>query len=55
MTNKGADQTARMRRLIWAFIVRIWHEHVVIWHDLAHMNESIMVLCWLLIVIANQH
>ena len=23
--NKGADQTARMRRLICAFVVRIWH------------------------------
>ena len=24
--NKGADQTARMRRLICAFVVRIWHK-----------------------------
>ena len=24
--NKGADQTARMRRLICAFVVRIWHQ-----------------------------
>ena len=26
MNNKDADQTARMRRLIWAFVVRIWHK-----------------------------
>ena len=26
--NKGADQTARMRRLICAFVVRIWHKQV---------------------------
>ena len=24
MNNKGADQTARMRKLICAFVVRIW-------------------------------
>ena len=24
--NEGADQTARMRRLICAFVVRIWHK-----------------------------
>ena len=32
-TNKGADQTARMRRLICAFVVRIWHKQVFSWHD----------------------
>ena len=26
MNNKGADQTARMRRLICAFVVHIWHK-----------------------------
>ena len=26
--NKGADQTAWMRMLICAFVVRIWHKHV---------------------------
>ena len=26
MNNKGADQTARMRRLICTFVVRIWHK-----------------------------
>ena len=26
--NKGADQTALMRRLICAFVVRIWHKQV---------------------------
>ena len=25
---KGADQTARMRRLICAFVVRIWHKQI---------------------------
>ena len=28
MNNKGADQTAPMRRLIDVFIVRIWHKQV---------------------------
>ena len=32
MNNKGADQTARMRRLICAFVVRIWHKQVFPWH-----------------------
>ena len=32
--NKGADQTARMRRLICAFVVRIWHsKQVFSWRD----------------------
>ena len=26
--NKGADQTARLHRLICAFVVRIWHKNV---------------------------
>ena len=26
MNNKGADQTARMRRLVFALVVRIWHK-----------------------------
>ena len=26
MNNKGADQTVRMRKLICAFVVRIWHK-----------------------------
>ena len=28
VNNKGADQTARMRRLICAFVVRMWHIQV---------------------------
>ena len=32
MNNKGADQTARMRRLICAFDVRIWHKQVFSGH-----------------------
>ena len=34
MMNKGADHTARMRRLICAFVVRIWHK--TRFHDLIH-------------------
>ena len=30
--NKGADQTARMRRLICTFVVRIWLKQVFSWH-----------------------
>ena len=30
--NKGADQTARMRKLIRTFVVRIWHKQVFSWH-----------------------
>ena len=29
--NKGADQTARMHRLICTFVVRIWHKQVFSW------------------------
>ena len=31
MNNKGADQTARMCRLICTFVVRIWHKQVFSW------------------------
>ena len=31
MNNKGADQTAWKRRLICAFVVRIWHKEVFSW------------------------
>ena len=34
--SKGADQTARMRRLICAFVVRIWQNRFS--HDGAHMS-----------------
>ena len=34
MNNKGADQTAQMRRLICAFIVRIWQNRFS--YDEAH-------------------
>ena len=30
--NKGADQTARMRRLSCTFVVRIWLKQVFLWH-----------------------
>ena len=29
--NKGADQTAQMRRLICAFVVHIWHKQILTW------------------------
>ena len=31
MSNNGADQTVRMRRLICAFDVRLWHKQVFSW------------------------
>ena len=31
MNNKGADQTARMRRLICTFVVRIWQKQIFSW------------------------
>ena len=31
VSNKGADQTVRMRRLICVFVVRIWHKLVFLW------------------------
>ena len=34
--NKGADQSARMRRLICAFVVRIWQNRFS--HDVAHFS-----------------
>ena len=36
--NKGADQTARMRRLICAFVVRIWQNRFS--HDVAQMRHK---------------
>ena len=37
MNNKGADQTARMRRLICAFVVHIWHRQGFI-YDAIELN-----------------
>ena len=34
--NKGADQTAQMRRLICTFVVRIWHDRFS--HGVAYIN-----------------
>ena len=36
--NKGANQTARMRRLICTFVVRIWLKQVS--HDVAHITVN---------------
>ena len=38
MNNKGADQTARMRRLICAFVVRMDRFS----HDIAHSKVNII-------------
>ena len=45
--NNGADHTARMRRLICAFVVRIWHKQVFSWRGLCFpkVNE-VPVHCW---------
>ena len=39
MNNKGADQTAQMRRLICAFAVHIWH-HIFSWPGSYVIEES---------------
>ena len=36
MNNKGADQNARLCRLICAFVVRMWHNRFS--PDMAHMS-----------------
>ena len=38
MNNKGAGQTARMRRLICAFGGRIWQKRVFSWHGSFHIK-----------------
>ena len=49
--NKGADQTARMRRLICAFVVRIWQKQVLSWcgsyshHRCKMRNKMVALLC----------
>ena len=39
--NKGADRTAWMRRLICAFVVRIWHKQVFSWRDSNVIQKSL--------------
>ena len=39
MNNKGTDQTAQMRRLICAFVVRMWQKRFP--HDVAHMKPDL--------------
>ena len=43
ITNKGADQTARMHRLICVFVVRIWH---MFSHDVAELESSATCCMW---------
>ena len=35
---KGADQTAPMRRLVCAFVVRIWYKQVFSWHGSFYLS-----------------
>ena len=49
--NKGADQTEWMRRLICAFVVRIWHKQVFSWRGPIIINKPqqnfiIILLCF---------
>ena len=43
MNNKGAEQTARMRRLICAFVVRIWHKQVLL---MTWPKKEWVINCW---------
>ena len=38
--NEGPDQTAQMRRLIWAFAVRIFPRQVFAWREPYYQNNS---------------
>ena len=42
--NKGADQTARMRRLICAFVVRIWQKQVFSWRGSPYWWKMLSVV-----------
>ena len=44
MTNKGADQTARLRRLICTFVVRIWQKQVFSWQGSFFMHTGWLYL-----------
>ena len=43
---KGADQTAQMRRLICAFVLRIWHKQVLWWCGSTRRREITIFLLW---------
>ena len=47
MNNKGADQTARMRRLICTFVVRVWHKTHFLMAQLIffNLNETYKMAC----------
>ena len=45
MNNKGADQTARMRRLICTFVVRIWLKQVFSWRGLYNIFVDFWMSC----------
>ena len=46
--NKGADQTARICRLICAFVIRIWHKQLFLWHgSYRKMHGSCVVFSWM--------
>ena len=45
--DKGADQTARMRRLICAFVVRICHKHVFPWRGSYYYEMKMNNFSWI--------
>ena len=46
MNNKGADETARMRRLICAFVVRIWHKTCFLMAWLIYYMRCVHLAFW---------
>ena len=52
MNNKGADQTARMRSLICAFVVHIWQKQV--FSCRGSIDASDMKFCGLIRVVDQQ-
>ena len=44
--NKGADQTARMRRLVCAFVVHIWHKQIFSWRGSYYGHDRLL---WLIL------
>ena len=46
MNNKGVDQTVRMRRLICAFVVCMWHKQVFSWRGSYHSRDWYFTRQW---------
>ena len=53
--NNGADQTARMRRVICAFVVCIWRKQVFSWHDSYVLNFlfALLGIAWLFPILVS--